>query len=302
MDSILKYLREPLVQFLVLGAAIYVVYGLFGAEGEEAQEYTIVVDGPRLEAMVSAWQSRMQRPPTQQELDGLVNQYIREEILYREAKAMGLGEDDPITRRRMAQKLEFLTRDVARLKEPEPGEVESFFETNVERYRSPALITFSHVFFDPDKRADTVLGDAEQMLVELQQLGEPPEESQERGDRFMLQSYYPQKTELEIRKQLGSGFAESVFNLEAGRWHGPVLSGYGVHLVYVYERLEAADPEFAEVRERVYADWQAEQQDTLNEEYYESLKNRYTIVIDAAQTGQSGQQADAAAGAELPAS
>lgn len=298
----MKLLREPLVQFLVLGMLIYAAYGLLGEPDADEQAFTIRVDEARVQSIVSAWQARMQRPPTQQELDGLVNQYIRDEILYREAKAMGLGEDDPITRRRMAQKLEFLTRDVARLKEPELGEVESFFAANVERYRSPALITFSHVFFDPDKRADTVLSDAEQMLAELQQLGEPPEESQERGDRLMLQSYYPQKTELEIRKQLGSGFAESVFNLEAGRWHGPVLSGYGVHLVYVYERLEAADPEFAEVRERVYADWQAEQQDTLNEEYYESLKNRYTIVIDAAETGQSGQQADAVTGAELPAS
>ena len=302
MQAIFRLFREPLIQFLILGAVIYSAYGLFGQDGEGEQDSTIVIDGPRLEVMISTWQSRMGRPPTQAELDGLIDQDIREEILYREAKAMGLGEDDPITRRRLAQKLEFLTRDVARLKEPEPGELESYFDTNADRYRSPALITFSHVFFDPDKRSETVLADAEQTLVELQQLGEPPENVQERGDRFMLQSYYPQKTALDIRKQLGIGFAEAVFDLSPGRWHGPVLSGYGVHLVYVYDLAEAADPVFADVRERVYADWQAEQQDSLNTQYYESLKSRYTIVVDELSGDSVDQQADAESTAELPAS
>lgn len=302
MQAIVKYLREPLIQFLVLGAGIYALYGLFGAQDEGEQDYMIVIDESRLESMSSGWQSRMQRPPTQQELDGLINQYIREEILYREALEMGLGEDDPITRRRMAQKLEFLTRDIARLKEPESGELEAYFEQNMDKYRSPVRITFTHIYFDPDKRADTALSDAEAELTNLQALADVPDDARERGDRFMLQSYYPQKTALDIRKQLGSGFAESVFTLEPGRWHGPVLSGYGVHLVYVYAFAAAADPVFADVRERVYIDWQAGQQDSLNAQYYESLKSRYTIVVEEVPGVAAERQADAESTAELPTS
>ncbi|MGI9291245.1 MAG: peptidyl-prolyl cis-trans isomerase, partial [Gammaproteobacteria bacterium] len=250
------------------------------AEGPD-QETTIVVDDARVESFLSAWQSRMQRPPTQQELDGLINQYIREEIYYREAQAMGLGEDDPITRRRMAQKLEFLTKDVARLREPAEGELEGWFAQNIDDYRQPDLITFTQVFFDPDKRGDVTLTDAEDLLAELQQAGEPDEQVSELGDRFMLQAYYPQKSELDIRRQLGSGFAEAVMQLEPGSWHGPMLSGYGVHLVYVYGLQQAIDPEFAAVKDRVMQDWQLEQQESFNEEYFQSLKSRYDIRIEA---------------------
>ena len=193
---------------------------------------------------------------------------------------MGLGENDPITRRRLAQKLEFLTKDIARLKEPTEGELEAYFEANKQNYRDPDLITFTHVFFDPDKRDTTTLTDAEAALAVLRERGEPEGDVKDFGDRFMLQSYYPQKSELDIRRQFGVGFSEPVMLLAPGQWHGPVLSGYGVHLVYVYAFLQAPEPVFADVEERVFEDWQAEQQENFNAEYFASLRSRYEIVVE----------------------
>lgn len=278
----IRFLREPLAQFLLIGACIYAAYALFGVPDGDAGERTIVVDASRIKGFASAWERRWNRPPTPRELDGMIQQFVREDILYREALAMGLDEDDPITRRRMAQKLEFLTRDMARLKEPRDGELERYFEENADLYREPDRITFSHVYLDPDKRGDATLDDAAELLAELQAAGEPDPGALRSGDRTMLQSYYPAKSEFEVRRQLGTGFAETVMGLEPGRWHGPVLSGYGTHLVYVHALTVAPPPVFTDVRERVLENWQTAQQEAFNAQYFESLKGRYEIVIEEA--------------------
>jgi hypothetical protein len=272
--------REPLAQFLLIGVCIYGAYAIFGAPDEDADERTIVVDANRIKGFIAAWERRWNRPPTSQELDGIVQQFVREDILYREAVAIGLDVDDPITRRRMAQKLEFLTKDIARLKEPQEGELERYFEENAELYRKPDLITFSHVYLDPDKRGAATLDDAAELLVELEGAGEPEPGSLRSGDRFMLQSYYPEKSGIDIRRQFGTGFSESVMRLEPGKWHGPVLSGYGTHLVYVHALAVAPPPVFADVRDHVLENWQIAQQDEFNAQYFESLKSRYEIVIE----------------------
>ena len=278
----MKILREPLLQFFFIGMCIYGAYALYGTPDEGFEGNTIVVDASRIDVFKTAWQQRWNRPPTEQELNGLINQFIREDILYREAVAMGLDKDDPITRRRLAQKMEFLGKDIASLKEPEAGELESFFEENKDQYKTPDLITFSHVFLDPDARGDATLDDAAILLAELKAIGPPDATINDKGDRFMLQNYYPEKTELDIRKLFGSGFATTVMQLEAGQWHGPVLSGYGTHLVYVTALEVAPMPVFAEVQERVMQNWLADQQEKFNEAFFESLKSRYEIVIEAA--------------------
>lgn len=275
-----KLFKEPLVQFLLIGACIYAAYALLGAPDGAADEQKIYISEARINSLSIAWEKRWNRPPTEDELAGLVRAYLREDVLSREAVAMGLDVDDHIIRRRLAQKLEFLTKDVARLKEPVEGELEEWFETHIADYRAPDLITFTHVFIDPDLREETTLDDAAVILTELQASGEPTADSPDAGDRFMLQSYYPQKTELDIRRQFGSGFTQSLMKLEPGQWHGPVLSGYGVHLVYVHALVEAEDPQFAVVKEKVFGDWQETQQKNFNEQYIKSLKSRYEIVID----------------------
>jgi peptidyl-prolyl cis-trans isomerase C len=280
MNSSMKILREPLLQFFFIGLCIYGVYAFYGTPEEGLEGNTIIVDANRIAAFTSVWESRWKRPPTEQELEGLIDQFIREDILYREAVAMGLDKNDPITRRRLAQKLEFLTKDIARLKEPATGELESYFEKNIDQFRTPDLITFTHVFIDPDARGDATLDDAAKILADLQAVGPPDASTRDAGDRFMLQNYYPQKSELEIRKQFGSGFATSVMQLEPGQWHGPVLSGYGTHLVYVDALTTAPLPVFEEVEEEVKQNWIAEQQEQFNQAFFESLKSRYEIVIE----------------------
>jgi hypothetical protein len=279
-NPLVRLLKEPLIQFLILGAAIYGAYALFGAPEDDFRDTTIVVDSNRIDSMIVEWERRWNRPPSRQEIDDLIQQYIKEDVLYRQAVAMGLNKDDPVTRRRMAQKLEFLTSDMSGMQVPETGELEQFFADHQESYRDPDRVSFSHIYFNPDRREGATLTDAEATLARLKEKGEPGAEISELGDRFMLQSYFDSATEWDIRRQLGSGFSEVMMDLEPGQWHGPVMSGYGVHLVFIYDYFTAPPPVFENVQARVLEDWHAEKREQFNAQFLENLKSRYEIVID----------------------
>ena len=276
----MKLLREPLLHFMFIGAAIYLLYGVFSEPVPEADDKTIVVTAGEVEWMQTSWQKRWNRLPTAEEFDGLVQQYIKETVLYREALSMGLNQHDQVIRRRLAQKLEFLAKDLVALTPPTEEELQSYFDKHLDRYQEPALYTFTQVFIDPDKRGDTTLDDAEAIKAKLIAQGDAIEDPGALGDDLMLQDYYPQKDPLEIQKLFGSGFTESLLKLSPGQWHGPVLSGYGVHLVYISSISEPPAPEFAALRERVVQDWTMEKGEELNDKFYASLREQYTVVIE----------------------
>ena len=279
-----KLLHEPLLQFLFIGAAIYLAYGLFAEPVDKGFDNTLVVDAGEIEWMTTAWHKRWNRMPTAKELDGLIQQYIRETILYREALAMGLDKDDVVIRRRLAQKLEFLAQDLALMTPPTDEELQLYFEQHRDRYQAPVRYTFTQVFIDPDKHGDATLDHATAMKAILISQPDAPDNAGELGDSIMLQGYYTDKTQVDIQKLFGSGFAESVAKLSPGEWHGPVLSGYGVHLVYVHSLSEPPAPVFAEVRARVQQDWEDARRESLNDAFYTSLRNRYKIVIEKPST------------------
>jgi len=268
------------VQFLIIGACIYGAFALFGTPEEDFRDTRVHVDSARINAFISEWESRWNRPPTRDEINGLIESYIKEDVLYRQAVAMGLNEDDPITRRRMAQKLEFLTSDLAMMVQPAEGELEKYFNENSEQYRAPDRMTFSQVFFDPDTRGNQTLEDAEKALATLKAAGTPTEESMQVGDGFMLQRDFVSVTRMEAARQMGSGFVDAVMQLEPGAWHGPVLSGYGVHLVYLYSLEKSPPAVFEDVKALVLENWQMETREQFNADFLENLKTRYEIVID----------------------
>jgi hypothetical protein len=275
-----KLLREPLVHFMFIGAVIYALYGAFAEPVAEETDKSIVVTAGEIQWMQSSWQKRWNRPPTAKEFDGLIQQYIKETVLYREALTMGLNKHDMIIRRRLAQKLEFLAKDLVALTPPTEAELLAYFAEHQASYQQPTLYTFTQVFFDPDKRGDATLDDAEVVKATLIEQGDAIDDPGALGDGLMLQNYYPQKDRSEIQRNLGSGFTETLLTLVPGQWHGPVLSGFGVHLVYVNSITEPPPPVFAEVRERVIADWSLDRGEELNDKFYASLREQYTIVIE----------------------
>ena len=278
--------REPLVHFLFAGAVIYLVSGWFGAgDTTPRSEDTITVTKAHIEWLQESWRKRWGRPPTSAELDGLIGGYVKETVLYRKALAMGLDKDDMIIRRRLSQKLEVLVQDLVAATSPTEEDLKAYFAAHRDRYRTPSLHTITQLFFDPDKRGDQTLDDARDAKRHFAALEQPTREIEGYGDRFMLQAYYPEKSQAELGTLFGAAFAKLATGLPVGKWSGPVLSGYGVHLVYVHGRTKSPQPEFSKVREKVKADWQDQQRETQNEKFFEALRAGYKVIIERPDAG-----------------
>lgn len=273
-------LREPLLHFVLFGAALFIAYEAISQRESGDANKRIVVSAAEVEWMQNNWEKRWGRPPTAKELDGVIQEYVRETVLYREAVALGLDKNDQIVRRRMAQKMEFIARDVIVPTPESEEEMIAYFESNRDRYREPRRYTFTQVFIDPDRRGDATLNDAQVIKAKLIAEGNTLADPATLGDEFMLASFYPEKTPLELQKLFGSGFVDRLVELSPDQWHGPVLSGYGTHLIFISHITEPPEPVFAEVRERVLADWTAEQSERLEQRFYEDIVARYTIDVD----------------------
>jgi len=286
----MPWYKEPLVHFLLLGALLFAVNAVVGESGGSDLE-TLSVTREDIAWLSSAWSRQWRRPPTATELEGLITNHIREEILYREALAMGLDSDDTIVRRRMVQKLEFLTEDLIDQIEPPEDQLLEYFGEHVEDYRDPELRSFTHIFFSTDQRGAGAVTEAARIVADLRAMPQSPERAPELGYRFMMQYDYSRRSEVEVARHMGTEFARALFELAPGEWEGPVKSGYGVHVVRVHEIEASRLPDFAEVRENVRDDLMRARREKANAAFYEGLKSRYEIVIEGdALAGYDGEE------------
>jgi hypothetical protein len=276
----LRLLREPLIHFLILGAVLFLLFDLTG-ETDQPGERRIVVTSGQVEQLAGQFSRTWLRPPTPGELDGLIERYVRSEIYYREALAMGLGQDDPYVRNRLALKLEVLLDDLSAEAEPEDGELTRFLEANAERFAEPSRLSFRQVYLNPERHADPA-GEA-QRLLELLRSGVDPAGL---GDVSMLPPGLDAATGDEAARQFGGDFVAALDGLEPGAWVGPVRSPFGMHLVRVTERQPARQPALAEIRDAVLAEWRDRRRREAREQAYLRLRERCEIVLEpAVQTG-----------------
>ena len=276
-----RLLHEPLVHFLALGAALFVLYALVNPGAVAGRTTRIDVGPNELGWIETTWLQQYRRAPTEAELKALVDDYVRDEVLYREALAMGLDRDDIIVKRRMAQKLGFLTEDAASQRPPTRAEIEQYFAANGERYRLPPRLTFTHIYFSTDRRGAAARADAERVLGTLRRAGAPAR-APELGDRFMLQYDFAERSRDEIATLFGGPFAESLFALPTDTtWQGPLASGFGVHLVRVVGRTPGRMPALDEVAPLVTHDFEFQRGADANARRYAVLRARYSVHIDS---------------------
>jgi hypothetical protein len=282
-------LREPLTHFLLIGAAMFLAFQVGGGrEAEKPNE--IVVSRGAIESLVLSWEKTRQRPPTAEEREGLIESYIRQEVLYREALAMGLDREDTIIKRRLGQKMTFLFQDVTDLAEISEEQLQQFLGENSERYRVDPQFSFSHVYLNADRRGNAVVEDARRILAALRE--SPSEEKAAAlGDPFLLAHRYESLPASEVAKMFGADFADDLAAVEPGRWEGPLRSGYGLHLVLIRERTEGRIPDLGEVRDSVNRDLTARLREENSRKFYERLRERYTITVEPPQEARGGAEA-----------
>jgi len=265
-----KILREPLLHFLVLGALLFVVYGWIDGGAMRSPEQ-IVVSAERVRALTDQFQRTWQRAPTEQELDGLVQTFVREEVMYREGVARGLDRDDPVIRRRVQQKLEFLT-DGSVPSAPTDAELQAWVDGHADLYAVPPRYTLHQIYFDPGGHDDiaALIARARANL----EAGRPAA-----GDRVSLPEQLTDTATSDIERQFGSEFAQGLAALPVGSWQGPITSGFGVHLVQIQSRGEARTPKLADVRVEAERDWLHDRSQKSEEAFYQQLRKRYTVTI-----------------------
>jgi len=274
-----RILKEPLLHFLLLGAALFIVNGLMQNPGPRSDAGEIVVTMGQVENIAATFAKTWQRPPTPEELAGLVRSHVREEVYYREAMAMGLDKDDTVIRRRLRQKMEFISEDIAAQAEPSDTELNAYMEAHADAYRIEPRFTFRQVYLNPEKHAENLDRDTMQLLAQLNQAGAEADASQ-LGDSLMVEHQFSVASTSEIGSQFGEQFATKLSELTPGQWQGPIKSGYGVHLVWISERTEGYLPALAEVRNAVRRDWENARRLEANDKFYQELLKRYTVTIE----------------------
>lgn len=266
-------LRDPLIHFLAVGAALFVV---FSWRGSEPPPERIEIGQARVEQIASSAALLEGREPTREELSRLIEPVVRDEVYYREALALGLDVDDDEVRRRLIEKMRYLTENLA---DPEPAtatELEAFYAANPARFETPETATFDQIFFSPGQRGEAIDADIAAALDALAEGADPAG----LGDRTPLESRLVEAPRTRVEVLFGAAMTEAVFEGEPDVWLGPYVSDFGSHLIRVIDRTPARMPPFGEIEALVREVYAAEKQAAANEAAYREIRDRYDVVID----------------------
>jgi hypothetical protein len=270
---------------------MFILAGILGNSGSTGTN-EIVINEAQVQRLIDSWSAVWRRPPTEQELTGLIDDFITEEVLYREALAIGLENDDQIIRRRLRQKMEFISEDLSSQLEPTEQELREYLEANRDYFEIEPKLTFAHIYLNPDK----IEGNLEKSVQKLASRLSPDSARTPSsfGDPFPLPYQYQEESHSEITKTFGIEFSDALLEIEPGKWVGPISSGYGYHLVFLTERQESRFPELEEVKDIVKREWLMSRRREINQEFINRLRGKYSISLDLPETILSkGQKAEA---------
>jgi peptidyl-prolyl cis-trans isomerase C len=293
--SLRSVMREPLAHFLLAGALLLILSSLFGRSAAGNNRSRIQVSAPEIQRLREIWTRQWGRPPDAKQTDNLIADYVREEIYYREALDSGLDKDDTIIRRRLVEKMEFLSQEIASTSNPSEADLQQFFESNRQKYSLPAEAGFTHIYFSSSRRGAAAFQDARDVLARLESSQISRADAAilgaRLGDNFMLRSEYPPQTRDQIKNLFGDEFAVKVLELESGKWAGPVRSTYGWHLVCVLEHVAPRLPALSEIRSQVAIDYKNQRLQAASDGYYDRLRKRYQVEIDQGALAAAKSQA-----------
>ena len=262
--------KDPLWLFLLFGGL------LFGIAATQEDQRVIRVTEGDVQRIVEQWQQQMRRDPTPAERASLINRFIRDEAYYQEALALNLDAGDTIVKRRLIQKLSFLTEDLAGTTSPDEATLRAFHAKHQDKYRTPEQFSFSHIYFSADRPVESPEQRAEVLAAKA------VEDPTLDGDPFMLQRKYARRSTREIGDLFGRAFAKNLANLSVQEgWQGPLRSAFGWHAVQLINREQATPLGFEQVRDKVVIDWKQQQRKKANDAYLENLLATYSIQLPA---------------------
>lgn len=265
-------LKDPLLHFLTIGLILFLVYGFVNEKSNNRDE--IVIDTNDIESYNAKWEMQWKRQPTKEELTNLILQNVKQEVFYQEALKLNLDHNDEIIKRRLSQKMEFLSNDLASLSEPNDEELQAYYNRHADKYLTPYFFTFYQIVFTSGNHANTNAA-IESIINESANL--TFEDMKTKGDKLPFPFLYSNVNSFELNSQLGQVFSNKLENIELNKWVGPVSSGFGKHVVYITQKQEPFLPDLANIRDAVFRDYQYDMQKEVNQVIFNNLKNNYTI-------------------------
>jgi hypothetical protein len=270
MTLLPRILREPLLHFALLGAMLFVGYGRLAPARADAG--AIVVTGDTIVSIADRFRGTSQRPPSRDELNALIDAYVRDEIFYREGLALALDRDDPVVRNRVKQKMELLS-DAAMAAEPSDADLQRYLVEHRADFEIPAAVSFEQIYFDPNRRGERLPSDMRAALAALGS-GRAPA-----SDHTLLPARMDRALPSDIVETFGAAFDKSVQALPVGMWSGPIKSSVGYHAVRVTWKGETTLPTLADAHAVVLREWTRAHTVDARERLYKSLRSRYTVSI-----------------------
>lgn len=275
-------LREPFIHFLVLGAMLFGLYELTGSGSAAVSSSSIKISAAEIDALREAWSGQGGGVLDAETLDALIDDLVYQEVMLREALRLGLDRNDTIVRRRLVQKMEFLSANLADLQTPDEASLLDYFEQHRDAYREREKRSFQHIYFSRDQRGDRMLADAAALLTELT-ADQALLRVAGQGDNFILQYEFSERSRQQVAGVFGSQFAEALFSLPDVAWQGPLVSEYGAHLVRITGIKPARVPALDEIRSRVLDDYMQQQLGELKDENYRAMRARYRVTVERSQ-------------------
>lgn len=271
-----KVLREPLLHFMVLGALIYL--GAVVLNDQEVQEQQIVVSSGKIKQLTTLYTKTWQRPPSDQELANVVQEYVLEQAAYYQGVQLGLDKNDIVITRRVRQKLDFIAEEHIARPTMTDEILTAYLHNNGDKFRLESSLSFKQVYLNPQRHGDSLANEVQQLLTQLTKA--PTQNINQIGDRYLFKSSYPLQQHSRLQAIFGKNFIETLEQLTPGSWHGPVYSSFGSHLVYIEQKQPGKLPVLAQIKTKVIKEWQNSQRQQSVKQYYRELLSRYPVTIE----------------------
>ena len=277
----INIVQNPITHILLFGFFLALILLIsFGIPTNEADNRRIVITNNDVQQLWSTWQRTWQRKPTQKELRAQLQNFVREEVLYREALNRNYDRDDIIIKRSLVRKMDFLAEGQVQAKEITNEEIKAYYNLRRERYRIPPTISFAHIYYNLDQRGEFTENAVREEINRLEITNPDDLDLADYGDRFMLNNRYTKQTPREIQSQFGEEFSTQLISLDPGKWQGPIASGYGLHAVFVTERVSSRIPDWEEVKNKIINDIVIEEKIAAKEQFYTEILRQYEVVFE----------------------
>jgi peptidyl-prolyl cis-trans isomerase C len=273
--------KSPIKKIVLFGSLLAIVLLLvFGSKLPSEKDRLILINNEDFNHIIASWTKTWQRPPTKEELQGVMQNYVRDEILYQEALKQGLDKNNGMVKRSLIMQMNMLAEGQFAEREIKDSDILAYYNLRKDQYLQPEKYTFFQLYFSSEKLGNQTKEKVEKIIEELNKNSIKPEAAQSYGDVIMLESMLKEKEPVYIDRTFGDEFTLKISNLPFNEWSGPIQSSFGWHAIYMMEKSDAKPEPLETVKEEILREMTYEEKEAAKEQFYTELLQQYKVVYE----------------------